>query len=281
MFGGGEFYGYEIHKSLASENIEIELSRLYRVLNEMLQEDLLNGRWEKSELGPKKRVYTIGEKGKKELNKIFLDSVRTVHMFYGKYLISLIPKINIIHEICAPLVNGLDRKSNIAILSIQYTPLHKLLLRVIHELRPLSKIYFIKPESADIELELDNLTIVNGSYTNTMFRNDFLDLLFVFDLPKEDSLEPALDEWCRVLKRKGNLAILTPTVLLETYEDPLSIGDFIEKYEHETVEQERPVNKQLLQKLLKTSFSDLEERQLVHMTIISASNFQLPLEHAQ
>lgn len=54
MFGHKKFYGYEIHKKLASENIKIEISRLYRVLNEMMKDKLLEGRWEKSHIGPGK-----------------------------------------------------------------------------------------------------------------------------------------------------------------------------------------------------------------------------------
>ena len=59
-----EIHGYEIHKLLASRKIEVELSRLYRVLNLMLKEGLLESSWEKSKFGPRKRVYRLGEKGR-------------------------------------------------------------------------------------------------------------------------------------------------------------------------------------------------------------------------
>lgn len=70
MFKSKEFYGYEIHKTLASKDIKIEISCLYRVLGEMLREGLLESRWETSQLGPKKRMYSLGEKGKNDLEKI-------------------------------------------------------------------------------------------------------------------------------------------------------------------------------------------------------------------
>ena len=66
MAKGKEFHGYEAHKRLASENIEIELSRLYRILNDMLREGLLEGRWTRSQIGPRMRVYRVGEKGEEE-----------------------------------------------------------------------------------------------------------------------------------------------------------------------------------------------------------------------
>jgi len=52
-----EFYGYEAYKKLKSKDIKIEISRLYRVLNEMQREGLLDNRWERSQLGPRRRVY--------------------------------------------------------------------------------------------------------------------------------------------------------------------------------------------------------------------------------
>lgn len=56
-FGGREFYGYEVHKELASKKIEVGISRLYRVLTEMWRDKLLEGRWEKGQHGSRKRAY--------------------------------------------------------------------------------------------------------------------------------------------------------------------------------------------------------------------------------
>jgi PadR family transcriptional regulator PadR len=83
IVGDKEFYGYELHKKISALDVKIEISRLYRVLNEMLREELLEGKWEKSYFGPKKRVYKLGEKGRKELDNILLEAIKTVHMFYG------------------------------------------------------------------------------------------------------------------------------------------------------------------------------------------------------
>ena len=38
LLGHKEVYGYEVHKILASEGVELEISHLYRVLNGMLKE---------------------------------------------------------------------------------------------------------------------------------------------------------------------------------------------------------------------------------------------------
>ena len=38
-----------------------------------------------------------------------------------------------------------------------------------------------------------------------------------------------------MISQNGKLAILTPTILVQRYKDPLTISQFIEKYEHETI----------------------------------------------
>ena len=86
LSGGREFYGYDLHKKLTSEVAEVEISRFYRVLIRMLNEGLLKSRWEKSSFGPRRRVYLLGEKGRKELDRILLDSIQTIHDFYADYL---------------------------------------------------------------------------------------------------------------------------------------------------------------------------------------------------
>ena len=271
MFGDREFYGYQVHKKLSPLYVKIEISRLYRVLKEMLREGLLEGRWEKSRKGPKRRVYKIGDKGKVELDKIFLDAIQIVHMFYGKYLMGLAPKVNVLDNICSPLTDELRGQSNIAYVTPQYAPMHEWFMRTFHRISPQGQIYLIKQESVQIDLKLDNLTVMNGSYCDISLRKDFLDLLVIVDLPQKNSLEKALKEWYRVLKQDGKLGILTPTILLQKHEDPLTIGDFVEKYEHETIEKGEKIDKKILQAQLKNFFTGVEEKQIVHMTILQAS----------
>jgi len=108
MFGDREFYGYDVHKKISALDVKIEISRLYRVLNEMLREGLLEGRWEKSHLGPRKRVYKLGGKGREELDNFLLDAIETVHMFYGKYLFALPADTNPLVSLCRLLVGDLS-----------------------------------------------------------------------------------------------------------------------------------------------------------------------------
>ncbi len=88
-FGSREFYGYEVHKALTLQETSIGTSRLYSILDEMKEAELLYDRWEKSSSGPKKRLYCLSIEGKAERDKLLMDAIDTVHRFYLEYLLSL------------------------------------------------------------------------------------------------------------------------------------------------------------------------------------------------
>jgi DNA-binding PadR family transcriptional regulator len=271
MFGDNKFYGYEVHKQFASEGIEVEISRLYRILNEMLREGLLESYWGRSRLGPRRRIYQLGRKGKEELNKILLDAINTLHNFYGKYLINLPPKVNAFDQICNPLVNALKEHATIAYISLQQSGMHERLIQTFLDKIPQGKFYFVKPDSVEMDLKLNRVVFLDGGSNNIPLRDGYLDLLLVVEVPKKQLLVKSLKEWHRVLKRNGRLAILSPTVLLREYKDPLTIGEFIEKYEHGTRENGEQMTKEFLQGCLKKFFNTVDERQIAHMTLFVAS----------
>lgn len=269
--GSTEIHGYEIHKMLASENIEVELSRLYRVMNTMLKEGLLECRWEKSQFGPRKRLYRLGENGGKELDKIFLDAIDIVHNYYGKYLRSLRPRVNVFEEIFSLLTGELKGHENIAYITTTNSAMHRLMLYNLQKKVPEGKIYFVKPTSIAADLNIEDMVILRGNHEEIPLKDDYLNLLVVIDIPNEDLLETALKEWHRVISHDGKLAILTPTILIQKHVDPLTIGQFIEKYEHENIEKGEHIDREILYTMLNMFFQKVEERQMVHMTLILAS----------
>ena len=277
MFGGREFYGYEVHKQLASEKIEVSTSRLYGVLTEMMRDGLLKGRWEKGQLGPRKRVYMIGEKGRKEREKILLDAIEIVHGFYSEYLLNLRGKANVLGSICKLLSASVDRNGEIAYVSPQYSVMHEKMLQVLHGELPEAKIYFIKPAPLAVDLNLDNLWLLNGAYDDIPLRRCYVDLAIVAGVPERNFLKKSLKEWHRVLKQDGTLAIVTPTVLIRKYDDPLSIDSFIEKSEHEASEKGDYMGAQALKTLLQRFFHKVEETEIVHMTVFLASHPAFPV----
>ncbi len=270
MFGDREFYGYRIHKELLSADINIEITRLYRILNEMMKEGLLEARWERSPLGPRKRVYSLGSKGRKELEYMIMEAIKTIHSFYGQYLTKLPPNTNPIDSLCSVITDELSGQGNIVHIIPKYSPIHERMIYALHDKAPGRKIYLVKPSSVTVKLNLENLLLLDGTYDNIPLKNNFCDLLVVIDLPKKDFLKIALEEWHRVLSQNGRLVIVTPTILTYQHKDPLTIGDFVEKYEHETIEKREMITKEFLQAQLKDLFKEFEERRIVHMTVLQA-----------
>jgi hypothetical protein len=136
---------------------------------------------------------------------------------------------------------------------------------------PRGKIVLVKPQSLDVTLHLSNLVSFDGFYNDIPLRRDYVDCLVVIDLPKRESFERSMREWHKVLTPQGKLAILTPSILVDPHEAPLSIGDFIEKHEHETIEQGQHIEWEILEERLAHYFNQIRRHSIVHMTIIDVS----------
>jgi PadR family transcriptional regulator PadR len=270
IFRGGELYGYDIHKKLNTMDIDIDLSRLYRILNDMKNEGLLESRWEKSRSGPRKRMYRVTEGGKDKLQEILLEAIEAVHSFYGEYLMNLPPENNPLIEIIDLMTDSFQGNENVAYITTKPFGVNEIIISIILKKLPEGKLYLVKPRSVEITLDVDRFFTLGGSYENVPLKNDFVDLNIVIDLPREELLKEAVEEWERILVPNGRLAILTPTALVKKNEARLTIGDFVEKYEHEIIEKGQTIDERLLDSALTKSFVDIDNRDIVHMMLIRA-----------
>jgi DNA-binding PadR family transcriptional regulator len=268
MFRRGEFYGYDIHKKLGQNNVKVELSRLYRVLNEMESESLLNSRWANSTSGPNKKMYSVGEEGKKELRKILLQAIETVHDFYGDYLISLYPEIRVFDEMFDWFTQGLKGDERIAYLVTNNSPLNETVFRNLTQRIPQGKFHIIATPNVTRQSNFDSRTPMKGAYNDIPFKDGFFDMVYVIGLPPWAIMEEALTELYRTLKENGKVGFLTPSVLLQDLANPITIGDYIEKHEHEDIEQGEHLDKELLTKIINEKFRETKEKELVHITML-------------
>jgi PadR family transcriptional regulator PadR len=203
MAGKGEFYGYEMHKMLEERNIKLGIGRLYSILSEMKDEGLLKDRWEKSQSGPKRRIYMIGKKGTKEREKILMESIRTVHDFYTEYLNSLPPENSVFNIVSQMLTEPLSKNSNIGYAATRFSgPLRKILGQLRSDV-PDGKKYAISPKAKELKLEFDDVFVVEGSFEDIPMKDDHLDLLVVTGNIKSGCLADCLAEWKRVLSKDG------------------------------------------------------------------------------
>lgn len=267
-----EFYGYDIHKKLVSEGLSIELGRLYKVLNQMLRDEWLESTWEKSVKGPKKKLYKLGRKGKEELNRILINAIRTIHKAYGEYLLSLPPERSVFRIITQKIVGNQKGQFAVVLVAESASPMYRRLLKGIREMLPDVRIYVVKPKSLILKMELENIVYLEGSLENIPLKNNYVDILITTNLPRNENIENSTKEWRRAIKKTGRMTLLSPNVLFAFHQDPLTIGDFMEKWEHEIYENRKAGEGKVLLDSLRNHFSSVEEINVVHMKLILAKN---------
>jgi len=272
MAGKGEFYGYEIHKKLEQRKIKIGIGRLYSILSEMKNKGFLKDRWEKSQSGPRRRVYRIAQKGSKARDDILGEAIKTVHEFYMEYLFSLPPELSVFNMVSDLLVENLPQDANAAYAASIFSGHIRKIMGSLQEKFPRGNLYAIHPREKNIQLGMDSVSLVDGTLEDIPMKDNYLDLLIVTGNIKSDCLDVCLREWQRVLGENGRLAIITPTVLLTKFDDPLDIGEFIEQREHPRLDSEEHLDFKTLSNEVKKHFDQVDVDKVVHITVIRGSN---------
>lgn len=266
--GKDEFYGYEMHKKLGQKKSKIGIGRLYSILAEMKNEGLLKDRWEKSNSGPRRRVYRTAKLGDQERERILMEAIRTVHEFYMEYLNGLPPESSAFTMITDLLVQKIPKDATIAYAANRFGgPVSKIMSNQQEKL-PDGTLYAIHPTEKGANLGMDNVSFVSGTFEDIPMKDDFLDQLVVSGNISSDTLDTCLSEWQRVLNVKGTLAIVSPTALLAKYKDPLEIGEFVEQREHPRLDSGDPLDIEILTNEMKKYFERVVEKKVVHITVL-------------
>lgn len=70
MLRDGESYGYELRRELAARAGDLDPAVMYRSLRDMERTGMITSRWMSSHSGPRRRVYDITTRGRRELQQI-------------------------------------------------------------------------------------------------------------------------------------------------------------------------------------------------------------------
>ena len=267
MFNDSEFHGYDISKKLAGKSEKIELSRLYRVLNDMAKEGLLIGHWEKSERGPKKKVYSLDKKGREQRDKMLLEAIEIVHNHYDHYLMSLPKEYSVFEILVSKIAKELADDPTIVYITPFFASIHHRIISTILEHRAKSSIYLVMPRQEEITLSSPNLVQMEGSYTDIPLKQDFGDMIFVTGVPPINSLEKAIAEWKRTLKAAGVIAIVTPSILLAEIHHPMQIGQFVENKEHTATKRFDFPTLSEFEDTLVSNFESFTKYTIIHLTM--------------
>jgi DNA-binding PadR family transcriptional regulator len=266
MFNDNEIHGYDISKKLAEKSEEIELSRLYRVLNDMAREGLLVGRWEKSERGPRKKLYSLDKKGIEEKEKMLLEAIEIVHDHYDKYIMGLPREYSVFEILVDKIVKDTTGSPNIVYITPFFASIHERMISTIFEHVPEAKVYLTMPRQEDIPLKNPNLVRMEGFYSDIPLKQDICDIIFITGVPPADMLDKAIVEWKRCLKEGGKVAIVTPSILLEEITDPMPIGKFIENKEHTATKRFKFPSLEEFETKLISEFDSFTKYNIIHLT---------------
>lgn len=86
-----ESYGYNLMENLSDFGFiedEVDISTIYRRLRAIEKEGLVSSSWRESDVGPKKRIYTITDLGSEELAdwiRFLGDRKNRITAIMGKY----------------------------------------------------------------------------------------------------------------------------------------------------------------------------------------------------
>jgi DNA-binding PadR family transcriptional regulator len=266
-----EFYGYEIHKLLEAEGIRVEFGSLYRLLIRLQNDGFLLSRWQESGKGPMKRIYNVSKKGIQELDATLSEAIDTVNKYYDEYLMKVPVEKSVFNMIAKLATSDLKNESVVAYVSTQSSPLNEKTLNSVVNNVPRLKTFIVKPNSVDRSLHPENIAFLEGWNNSIPLKDEQVDLLFLTSLPRNENLREATKEWCRVIRKNGRLAILAPTVIFQNLNDPLNIGDFIEKWIYTHNQNNEALNYDFFWSVLEKSFRRIEVKQIIHMTLLLAS----------
>jgi PadR family transcriptional regulator PadR len=267
MLGTAEMHGYEVQKQLASKGFRPNFTYLYRVLAEMETEGYLEGTRVKSPLGPKKKVYRLGKKGSEKLDQELKEAVKTVHVKYMQYLAKLPPEKSAIRKLQRLLDAQVGRGDTILVVApkVFYDWMISSLGNVLED----GKIYLVKPRSVKLSIEYANLTVLDTPVENMSIKDNFVDAVRVHGEP--ENVHRALKELHRVLKKDGSLAFIVPYYHPNKGNYPLTMGEFVEKVEHEVLEEDKTkLDFATTASLLSRYFRTVKHYRIAHLAIFVA-----------
>src|SRR3989442_1255015 len=87
----------------------------------------------------------------------------------------------------------------------------------------------IKPPHIKADLDLTDLTVLDGGFEDIPMKDKSLDAIVAVDVQDSENLEASCKEFRRVLRNGGILVGCTPFMGLGGANDPLDVGEFMKK----------------------------------------------------
>ncbi|MHA1964422.1 MAG: PadR family transcriptional regulator [Candidatus Thorarchaeota archaeon] len=232
LIGYEEIHGYDLHKEIVFRGTKISQSRLYSILADMVSDGLLTKRWETSKHGPRKKMFTLSETGLELRMNLLIEAVESVHRFYMEYLGRLPQESNFFDQIWSALTKKPREKPRVAVLIGHISQTVRYIISRCHNHFSDGVFYILKNPDVDLEDIGNDWLVLDGIYNNLPLKDEYLDLLVVVGFHKTYADAGVVQEWFRMIKNNGTLAVMASAIQTSEPETPLSLGDYIEFYQH-------------------------------------------------
>lgn len=264
-----ETHGYEINEQLASRGIKPHLSYLYRVLADLEKEGYIESSKVKSNFGPEKKIYRLRKKGTEELDQELKKAVGIIHVKYMEYLQGLPPHKSVLQKLQLLLDTNAGKGEEILLIAPKI--FHDWMASKLCERFKEGNVYLVKPKSVKVNLKYSNLRVLDTSVEKLFLKDNFVDTLRVHGEPKNFTI--ALKEFHRVLRTEGTLALIVPYFQLNEENSPLTLGEFVEKVEHEQSKEGEPrLDYKNIEPMLLHYFRKVKSYRLAHLEIFVAKD---------
>lgn len=268
MINSADMHGYEVQKKLTSKGVRLNLSYLYRVLAEMEKEGYIEASREKSLLGPERKVYRLGERGSGELDEELKQAVGVIHDRYIEYLQKLPPQKSVIRKLLGLLDLHTNRSGRVLVVAPRV--FYDWMITPLCEKTNGGEVYLVKPKSVRVNLECDRLVLLDTRMENILLRDNFIDTVRVHGEP--ENVTKAVEEFHRILRKNGRLIMVFPYFHSTREDYPITVGEFVEKVEHELSEEDRTtLDFSTTKTLLAHYFRKVTHYRLAHLTVLIAS----------
>ena len=87
LLDGKASHGYDLRRQLDVHGVATESGAMYRTLRKLEQEGCASSSWEHSAAGPRRRLYTLTAKGRRELT-LLVDAITMKRDVHAAFLIA-------------------------------------------------------------------------------------------------------------------------------------------------------------------------------------------------
>lgn len=226
----GATYGYQIHRALGDQGLEIRLNHLYPVLRRMEREGLVRSSETPGERGPMRHEYAITGQGRDYLDDVLFDAIAMIRLAYLEYLASDKTTMERALDLLSKYIPHAKLHGRTALVvppgylsEINFRWFLKQLFDFVQ-----GDIFLVRPQGT-FELDEPRLTLLDGGESYIPLRDGYVDQVVLVWVPRPRQWSRPIEEAARVIRPEGLLAIILPDALLaRDATRPFEIGAFIE-----------------------------------------------------